>query len=96
MLANMYQHSATLANFSSSCFPLPNHLVHAYIQLFLHGARQACGPTQNSFSHVPTHILEKLVHTYIQQIIIHIHMPAGLSYVVNTSKSLYISLSMPY
>jgi len=36
MLANMYQHSATLANFSSSCFPLPNHLVHAYIQLFLH------------------------------------------------------------
>jgi len=36
MLANMYQHSASLANFSSSCFPLPNHLVHASMQLFLH------------------------------------------------------------
>jgi len=35
MLANMYQHSASLANFSSSCFPLPNHLVHASMQLFL-------------------------------------------------------------
>jgi len=32
--ANMCQHSATLANFSSSCCPLPlNHLVNASIQL---------------------------------------------------------------
>jgi len=54
MLANMYQHSTTLANFSSSCLPLPNHLVHAYIQLFLYHpcpSINAIGPAPHGGGH---------------------------------------------